>query len=104
MHIFKRMGKEMIEEDEMIKEEIDRLENRIEYIKNNPEEFVDSKLSSIQSSLDKIEDREPDDPDNVSMYQHLSQRYNQIDSDRDRFRQNKIDKMEGRIAELEDEL
>ena len=90
--------------DEMIKQEIDLLESKIEYIKNNPDKFVDDKLASIQSSLDKIEDREPDDPDNVSMYQHLFQRYDSIRYDKDGFRQDKIDELEDRIAKLEDEL
>lgn len=93
-----------MDEEEYIKQEIQELESKVQKCRDNPQIVADDKLSGIRSSLEQVEEREPDNENHISMHQHLKYEERALKQEPEQVVQREADSLEQRMTQLKSEL
>ena len=92
----KASGASIDELPEQARDRVRKAKNRVEQLREDPSDFIESRRNDFERGVEQTTDREPDGPDNTTMHQHMKNRRDAIDADPDPFVNREIERVNRR--------
>lgn len=95
--------KSIDELSEPARERVREAKERIEQLREDPSDFIESKRNYFEQAVAQTTDRNPADPDNTTMHQHMKDQRDAIDADPEPFVEREIERENRRAKSFVEE-
>ena len=88
----KASGQSIDELPEQARQRVREAKERVEQLRDDPSDFIESRRNYFDRGVEQTTDREPTDPDNITMHQHMKNQRDAIDDNPDPFVDREIER------------